>query len=246
MDSIHKYDHNGLEKTINGFGYMHQPSEITNKFIKHAEELKGTLLDIGCAYGVATIPSLVQGANVYACDVDMRHLEILKKRTPKQYHAMLRLIHGRFPCQIDFTPDSFDAILISHVLSFLSPQEIEEGIRKIFDWLKIGGKIFIINYTPYHKSLRDFIPIYEKGKQDGDKWPGLIKNKDEYGDSVYLKNNLPDQLMLFDMDILKNLIQNYSFSINECYYLGSKTEFVPEPFRMDGREWVGLIATKNG
>jgi len=37
-DGIHNYDEVGLEKTLNGFGYMHQPSAIIKKFIHYAEK----------------------------------------------------------------------------------------------------------------------------------------------------------------------------------------------------------------
>lgn len=243
---MHNYDKTGLEKTLNGFGYMHQASEITKKFIKSAADFKGILLDIGCAYGVATIPCLIKGARVFACDIDAQHLEMLKQRVPLEFLNMLEVFHKKFPYQTEFPSNMFDGILISHVLAFLKPQEIEDGIKNIFNWLKIGGKIFILNYTPYHASLKNFIPIYEIKKKNGEKWPGLIRNKDNYGDSAFLKKNLPDDLMLFDIDTLQNLIFKSGFIIDECQYLGSHTEFVPEPFKMDGREWVGLIATKCG
>jgi SAM-dependent methyltransferase len=246
MDTIHNYNTIGLEKTRNGFGYMHKASEITKKFIDLSKTANQTLLDIGCAYGVATIPCLMNGAQVFGCDIDNNHLEIMKKRVPEAFIKNLETVNKKFPYQTDFLPNTFDGILISHVLSFLSPQEIFDGIMKVFNWLKSDGKLFILNYTPFHKSLKNFIPIYEEKKRNGDKWPGLIMDKDCYGDSIYLKENLPDNLILFDTDMLLNLFSTSKFLINDCYYLGSSTEFVPEPFRLDGREWVGLIATKPG
>jgi SAM-dependent methyltransferase len=241
---MHNYDHNGLEKTLNGFGYMHQLSEIAKKFIQFSKDSQGKLLDLGCAYGVTTIPCLTNGASVTACDIDAGHLEILKKRTPKEFLCKLETLHQRFPDQTEFSSNQFDGILLSHVLSFLKPQEIEAGLKKIFSWLKPGGKLFILNYTPYHQTLKDYIPVYEMKKKNGEQWPGLISNKDSYGDSSYLKTNLPNDLILFDPDTLNHVISEAGFVVDECDYLGSRTELVPEPFKMDGREWVGLIATK--
>lgn len=244
MDEVHFYDEVGLEKTLNGYGYMHTESEYTKKFIEYSEYCSGNLLDVGCAYGVSTIPCLKNKSNVYACDIDIRHLDTLERRVPEEFRTYLHKINKRFPDETNFANEFFDAVMISHVLSFLTPEEIDLGIAKIHDWLKSDGKLFIVNYTPYHKTLQDFIPIYENKKERGDRWPGLVQNKDHYGNSNYLKNNLPDNFLLLDVEILAELALKNGFLIEECKYMGSASNYVPEPFRLDGREWVGLIATK--
>ena len=244
MDDLHSYDESGLERTMNGYGYMHRPSKLIDKFVQLAKKSKGTFLDIGCAYGVATIPCLQVGAKVTACDIDARHLEILQRRTPRKFLNNLKICNHRFPDETNFCQDVFNGILISHVLSFLLPEEIEEGLLKAFRYLKVNGKIFVINYTPYHETLKNFIPVYEKRKRNNETWPGLIKNKEQYSNSKFLKNNLPKNFILFDIDTLSKLFNKAGFIIDECNYSGSFNEMIPEPFKFDGREWVCLIATK--
>jgi len=46
------------------------------------------------------------------------------------------------------------------------------------------------------------------------------------------------------VDLLENLFSTSGFIVNECRYLGYPEEPVPLPFRLDGRKWVGMIATK--
>ena len=244
MEQIHQFDNEGLEKTLNGYGYMHLESELTKKFIEYSKTYPGNFLDLGCAYGVATIPCLKNNTQVYACDIDERHLDILEQRVPEELRSSLHKINKRFPNETSFEEGFFDGILVSHLLSFLTPIEIEIGMGCIHRWLKDEGRLFVINYTPYHKTLKNFIPIYEKKKQNGELWPGYVEGKDKYTDSIYLKKNLPDNFVLLDVDTLAHVASKTGFYIEECNYFGSSTNHVPTPFKLDGREWVGLIAIK--
>ena len=74
----------GLVPTMNKTGFMTaELDEYSKKFAVFAGE-RGVLdeesLDIGCAYGVATLAALEKGARIFACDIELKHLEILDQR----------------------------------------------------------------------------------------------------------------------------------------------------------------------
>ena len=243
--SLHNFDLEGLEKTLNDHGYMHKPSSIIYRFVEYTENHPGcTVLDMGCAFGVAAIPCLEKGANVIACDIAERHLEILRARTPYHLLHKLRTTTNRFPSETNFQDSSLDGVLMSHVLSFLTPDEIHEGINKIYRWLKQKRQLFVINYTPFHKTLKSFIPTYERQKLAGYEFPGLVEDRSEFCAPGGLTENLPKGFILFDVDSLSNVFSKAGFIIDECFYLRSKTEPVPNKFAFDGREWIAMIPTK--
>lgn len=235
-----------IEPTKNGFGYMHNKSFIMDEFVLFSKNAKKPVLDIGAAYGVATIKAINEGSTVIACDIDKRHLDLLIARIPYLERNKLIPLVARFPNETNFKNKSIQAVLLSHVLSFLEGDEIDEGIRKISSWLDDGGKLFILNYTPYHTTLADFISTYEKNKLSGMKWPGYLKDKRLYKRYSTEQDNVPNRLNLLDIDILKRIADENGFHIDFLKYIGGVNQGVPEIYCLDGKEWVGMIATKMG
>ena len=241
----------GLEKTANGYGYMHSLSPIGEAFVEFAShELMYPMIDIGAAFGVATLPCLKKGASIIANDIAFEHLEELKRRTPEEHQNRLSLFQGRFPSQTNFKPEGSSAILISHVLTFLSQDEIIEGFNLVHKWLVPGGKLFIVNYTPYHKSLSKFIPEYERRKKEKAIFAGYLENKQrfmddqDYNSEGFLSRNVPNELNLLDYETLFYLLNKNKFRIDYLDYLGGKAVGVPEVLCLNGKEWIGCIATK--
>ena len=107
----------------------------------------GPVLDIGAAYGVATIPALKNGAHVIANYLEEKHLQILKNKVPLSYLSHLDLKSGRMPNELDIEKNSLGAVLTSRVLSFVLPEELELSFKKIFRWLKSGGEFFFLGGT---------------------------------------------------------------------------------------------------
>lgn len=241
---IDNFDSEFLEPTANNFGYMHTKSIITDEFVSFSKKALNPVVDIGSAYGIATIKCLEQGAKVIAVDISQEHLDILYRRAPLTRSSLLQTLLARFPDEMDLESNSVSAVLLSHVLSFLEGDEIVAGMKKVYEWLCEGGKIFILNYTPYHKTVFNFIPVYEARKKKGIKWPGLITDKTVYTDGINLTPEVPLRMNLMDIDILKSVAEKIGFHIEMLRYIGGKNEGVPQHFCLDGREWVGMIARK--
>lgn len=232
---------NGFVKTLNNMGYMTSTLDpFSAAFVNFAPGAPGPALDIGAAYGVATIAALNGGAHVVANDVDPRHLEILLERTPSQQRNHLELKAGSFPEDVDFSPKAFGAILVARVFHFFPGVLIETAVQKLYQWLNIGGKLFIVGETPYLKNFKKFIPIYEARKQKGDFWPGYVE--DVLSIAPERGKSLPPKMNFLDPEVLNRVLTQAGFFVEKAEMF-ARPDF-PEDLRLDGRESVGAIAIK--
>lgn len=232
----------GWVKTINNMGYMCLSIDcFTERYLKYCESHPGlNIFEGGAAYGVATHLALKKGSYVTANDSERKHLDILYERTPPEFLSFLKLAPGKLPYELDFPPNTYDVIYTSRMLHFLTGEEIDICMSKFFQWLKEGGKIFIIAESPYLGCYSSFIPTYEERKKHGDPWPGLIKDTTPFKSIRY--NNIPSLLNFFDLDIMKRVSEKAGFIVEDCQLL-NRNDF-PLEMRYDGRESVGLIAMK--
>lgn len=236
---------NGLFiKTLNSQGYMTTKlDKISNEFVefcKEGQEKKLKVLDIGAAYGVASVKALEMGATVYINDLDPDQLYIAHSSTG--FSDKAEPLPGNFLEELVFEENYFDAILICRVLHFLTGNEIERALEKMKYWLKPNGKIFAVVETPFLSNWKTFLPIYIQRKMAGEAFPGEIHNTYEFE-----KNRtkaMPKFIHFLDDDILRKLLVNSGFNITKVEYINRKDEF-PSDIILDGKESVGAIAVKN-
>ncbi len=77
---------NGFIKTLNNMGYMTSTLDpYSMAFADFAPAAPGPCLDVGAAYGVASLVALANGARMIANDIDGRHLRILLDRAPAEH-----------------------------------------------------------------------------------------------------------------------------------------------------------------
>ncbi len=233
----------GLVPTLNHMGWMTVGlDQFSRSFVDFAPHAPGPVLDIGAAYGIASLAALKNGATVIANDLDARHLELLEKNTPKNHRSRLSLMAGAFPENISFADHTLGAVLICRVLHFFDGPTIEKSIAKLFRWLKSGGKVFAIGETVYLKNMQGFIPLYENRlKNPDDAWPGYFENVHEICDPD-VKDALPPQIHFFDLNTLTRCFEKAGFTIEKAAIFG-RPEY-PEWARLDGRESAGIIAIK--
>ncbi len=87
-----------LIPTLNNMGFMAEVLDYySEKFVSYSATIDEKVLDMGCAYGIATLAALERGAIVCACDMDERHIEILIAKTPENLKARLETIVGILP-----------------------------------------------------------------------------------------------------------------------------------------------------
>jgi len=229
--------------TSNKKGFTYQLTSFGKAFINFASRSARPVMDIGAAFGVATLPAVLTGAKVIAVDVDDHHLDTLRKSLNPSLHSHLDARKLRFP-DFDMPAGSLGAVYMSQVLPFLTGPEIELGARKIFDWLEPGGEVFVVSFTPYISHVKSFIPIYETRKLLGNRWAGYIDDLSRFSDDANIYKNLPNQIHHVDADDLKYAFEEAGFIIKELRYFGEEEGLLPAGIRMDGTERVGMIAYK--
>lgn len=232
---------NGFVPTLNGLGFMSSYLDaVMREFVSFSANCDLPVVDIGAAYGVATIPTLETGALVFAVDSSEKHLSILQQRTPISLRRQLKTLAREFPSELSFESCSVGAILIARVLHFFDPAKLEHATSLLYDWLTPGGKVFVTSETPYLGNWKSFIPVYEARRKRGDPWPGYVHNVMEF--ALARGENLPPTMLLLDPDVIKRVFCERGFILEKCDFL-ARPEF-PDDMRLDGRESVGAIFRK--
>lgn len=236
---------NGLIATNNQLGFMHQGNAIIDAFLEFSPKAPGLVVDIGAAFGVATLPLINKGVAVTAIDMDASHLKHLSQEVPVANSDLLTCVHGCFPEETDFKPGSVGAVLLSHVLHFLEPKRMDSAFRSLRECLAPGGRVFIVTYTPYLGCLQSFIPVYEKRLAASERWPSWVENNlsEHLVAPEQVCQQLPDTMNYLDKPTLENALNEYDFSILQNDYLDASRDHIPERLIHDGREWCGAIAT---
>lgn len=236
----------GGERTLNRTGYMTGKLDpYSQEFVAYAATIPRKVVDVGACYGVATLPALAVGAHVIATDNDPRHLEILHSRTSLQQRERLECKVGFLPNGLDFPANSISAILCCRVLHLLRADEIDRALEEMYKWLVPGGRIYLINDTPYakysDKMLAEFLPLHEEKKQQGVKWPGYIANLHYYLQPEF-HSLAPDFVTLIDLDTMVDACKRTGFEIIKSEYI-ARPDYPPH-LQNDGRENSGVIAQK--
>jgi len=151
-------------------------NSFAQELVNQAKNFKKPIVEIGPAFGVATIPLLEASAvPVIATDISAENLFVLKNRTPEEYRDRLYLNTGRFPEGVDFDSDSISAILICRVLHFLKGEVIDQGLEKAHKWLEEGGLLVVTTSSPFQSTVLPFMSEYQNNKRQHIRWPGHDK-----------------------------------------------------------------------
>ncbi len=228
----------GLIPTLNNTGWMTTAlDEISAAFTDYAGQASGEVLDIGCAYGIATLAALEKGACVLACDIEPGHLEILEKRVADGLRERLRTSVAVLP-DTDFPTGSFAAILAARVLHFLKGPDVELAVSKMADWLQPGGRLFLIADTPYVGPWKSAVGDYERRKAAGEPWPGFIADYRSYLPGSMNPEEHPEFINPMDPDLLARACEKVGLEVLDARFLSGSTA------SSTGREHAGVIARK--
>jgi SAM-dependent methyltransferase len=236
-----KFAVTGMVPTLNGTGFMFELRDgYAEEFIHFAGETGGPVLDLGCAYGVATIPALEAGARVVACDMEQGHLDILRDNVIPSLQERLTCVAGQLP-GVDFPDDSFVAILCSRVLHFLDGEAIDASVAKMARWLRPGGRLYLVADTPYG-IWRNFIATFEENKRRGLRWPGMMIGLHNWLPTPGLKKHIekPAFMNLLDAELLARICADAGLRVKRASFI-DRSDFQGLG-AMDGRENAGVLA----
>ncbi|MBT8442714.1 MAG: class I SAM-dependent methyltransferase [Gammaproteobacteria bacterium] len=229
----------GLVPTMNNTGWMTVTlDDVSTEFTRYAGSIDEEALDIGCAYGIATLAALECGARVCACDMDAGHLDIVERRVDSGMKDRLRCVQGAMP-DIDFDPGSFGAVLASRVLHFLNGEQVEQTLAKMHDWLIPGGRVFLVADSPYTGPWRTLSDDYERRKAAGEPWPGFVADYAQFLPAGQDPSKHPSFINPMDPDTLAQACTGAGFDVLEARWLASGTKHAT------GRDHAGVAAVRN-
>lgn len=228
----------GLIPTLNNTGWMTEGLDsVSEAFVAYAAASPHECLDLGCAYGVATLPALAAGARILACDMEARHLEILARRTPEPDRSRLHCQVGVMP-DVTFPADSFGAVLCARALHFLRGEDIELTLTRMIHWLVPGGRVFLVADSPYTGPWRVRAPEYEARKAAGHPWPGLVEDYRSLLPATVNPAEHPAFIHPLDPDVLRRACTAAGFRVLDSRWLPGAMANSPL------RTHAGLIAER--
>ena len=231
--------------TLNGTGFMFEVLDgYAEEWIGFAGHSADPVLEVGCAYGVASIAALEAGARVVACDMEPGHLEILAGRVTPALRDRLACVVAKLP-EAEFAQESFGAILCSRVLHFLTGEEIDASVGAMARWLRPGGRLYLVADTPYG-IWRNFIPAFEAARRAGRRWPGMMRGLREHlpTPGIHRYIDRPAFMNLLDPELLARTCAGAGLQVRRASFIERRD------FRglgmLDGRENAGVLAVKPG
>jgi len=229
----------GMVPTLNNKGFMSTSLDpVSAAFALYAGQAGGWSLDLGCAYGIATLAALERGAHVVACDMEPGHVQVLCDRVPAAQADRLRAAVAEMPV-LAFAPGAFTAVLCSRALHFLDGAGVTASIAGIADWLAPGGKAFLVADTPYTGFWAKGAEDYERRKADGDPWPSFIPDVTVYLPDAARSKNTMRHLNPMDPDTLARVCREAGLTVEHADFSG-------RPDQPGARTHAGVIAAKPG
>lgn len=225
--------------TLNSMGYMTRVLDpYCDQFINFCHTVELPVADLGVAFGHTTKEILKTGATAYANDIDAKHLDFLKSQITKEENDRLFLFPGKLPEIFSFKDEFFSGVLAARCFHFLTGDEIEDIVSKIYKSLAKGGMICIVAETPYLGHLKEFVPLYEERKAQSELWPGYVASLKKYTNRA----NTTEWVNLLDPDILERTLEKFKFTIQQKGFI--ERPYFPEEVRLSGKESVGIIGIK--
>jgi cyclopropane fatty-acyl-phospholipid synthase-like methyltransferase len=141
------------ERNPDPFGYLEKPSE-TEKF-ERTLQLAGDRrfprgLEIGASIGVLSARLAERCDELVITDISAEAVRLARERL-----ASLPNVHVEqmtFPDQVPDGP--FDLVVCSEMLFYLTPEQLEEGVRKVESILAPGGTFLAVHWRPPHETQR--------------------------------------------------------------------------------------------
>jgi ubiquinone/menaquinone biosynthesis C-methylase UbiE len=233
----------GCAMTLNNTGVIINSTDFVSEAFCNQKKSEHPLLEIGAGFGSNAIAALKNGHTVICNDLSKKHLDIAKKNVPHAMRKRITFIDGNFPDEINLAKNSISAILCCRVLHFFNGKTISKTLDAMHRLLIPKGKIFATVETPFIGNWRSFLPEYEARVAAGHPYPGLIENHRKH-DSIAFSDNIPDILHLFDLDNFSKLFDDHGFIVEQASYINRQGVFPVECLSEDGRDSVGIIASK--
>ncbi len=150
--SIHEFEDRYRRTSGDAWGYLgNQSHELRLKRIveKLPDNCSGTLLEVGCAEGFITKHLSTRFPHVVACDLSCIAIDHARKYCGEAKNIEFHCLDIRqgIPSQ------GIDVCLVSDVLYYLSPREIEAFAVELASAMNVGGLLIFAN--EWNSAYRD-------------------------------------------------------------------------------------------
>src|SRR5215813_9455109 len=231
----------GLIPTDDAMGIMtEEPSPAAEAFIELAGRAGRPLLEVGAAYGNATLPALRAGSTVIANDLSSSELGVLASAASGEDRKRLVLMPARFPDEVHLGDGSLSGVLAAQVLHFFDGPTVERAFSSVLRWLEPGGALYVVVMTPSLSFYSKLRPEYEKRARGGERWPGIFDPRTVAPPDW--KERLPPMVHLFEKDVLRRCAEEAGFTVETLEYFCF--HHFPPKHRTDGHEFLTLTARK--
>lgn len=131
-----------------------EKAELSKLLLKHIGTRKfDSFLDIGPGEGIVTCAIAASAKRVTCVEPQQEYCGMLVHALPDA-----RIINKQI-YDADFSPKSFDLILISHVLYYIQMYRWREAFDRAWDWLHPGGQLIIALTCPDSDWFRTVIGL---------------------------------------------------------------------------------------
>jgi len=156
-------------------------------FLASKVKAKGKVLNIGVGGGIFEEEAIKRNLDVFSLDPSESTIKILCKRLGIGDKAVVG-----YSQNMPFSDETFDAVVISEVIEHLSNDDVEKTLREIRRVLVTGGRL--IGTVPAREDLKKQIVVCPECGVKFHRW-GHVQS--------------------FEPDIIKTLIQNSGFLLEE-------------------------------
>lgn len=110
----------------------------------------GRALEVGCSIGVLTARLAVRADALLSVDVNEKALGRARARLAAQPEgARVTFARRRLPEDLAALGGPFDLVVLSEVLYYLSPEDLERTLDGLLERLAPGGTLLLVHWTPH-------------------------------------------------------------------------------------------------
>ncbi len=147
-----KYD-TLLQNQLHFFDEVDYFAEYKVKTIRSAiKKSPQKILEYGCGIGrnLRFLRALFPEAEIYGCDTSEKSIERTAKENPSVHVFLLGNDRSRHH-------EKFDLIVVANVLHHIPPEDRENTMSLLSEWLERDGNLFIFEHNPYNPVTRHLV-----------------------------------------------------------------------------------------
>ena len=192
-----------FEKNRGGIGFTFTRPTAYIEYWLNSWQGDKPLLDLGCGHGINTFAALNHGARVVAADIKTPALE----RQPELTCEVARL-----PDDIPFAENSFSGILCAEVFHFLSNEQVQPAIDRLYSLLQPEGYL-VVTCASCEVAVLKATGLEHKTKTAWQKHPEHFHGQNDYIDLLEQAASVFNQ-----PDITDSIIESHRQNIPDRFF----------------------------